>query len=258
MPGDGVQAFILYPAIDVHDGQCVRLLQGDYESSTVYGKSPREMAERWLQAGANFLHVVDLDAAKSGAAVNRQAILGVLQAAGEVGARVQVGGGIRDERALAAWLEAGATRCIIGTAALDTAWVERMVRIYGGESLVVGLDGRDGQLAVKGWVEQTDVPLVEVARRLAAVGVRHALVTDVRRDGTLQGANLELAAGIQAESGLACIASGGIRDVSDVLAAQNAGLAGAIAGRSLYDGTLNLQTALAELRTCTQRGNGRC
>ncbi|WP_067931764.1 1-(5-phosphoribosyl)-5-[(5-phosphoribosylamino)methylideneamino]imidazole-4-carboxamide isomerase [Alicyclobacillus kakegawensis] len=248
MDSETAREFTLYPAIDVHDGQCVRLLQGDYGASTVYGRSPRAMAERWLTAGARFLHVVDLDAAKSGTAVNRRAILEVLAAAAESGARVQVGGGIRDERSLAGWLEAGAARCVIGTAALDSQWVEQMVKTYGSDALVVGLDGRDGRLAVKGWLEQTDVPLIEVANRLAAVGVRHALVTDVQRDGTLTGANLELASSIQEASGLACIASGGIRSLTDVLAARDAGLAGVIAGRSLYDGTLDLAQTLSALR----------
>jgi phosphoribosylformimino-5-aminoimidazole carboxamide ribotide isomerase len=256
--GDERSAFQLYPAIDIHDGQCVRLLQGDYASSTVYGRSPRAMAERWLAAGATFLHVVDLDAAKVGTAVNREAIVEVLRAASEAGARVQVGGGIRDEAAIADWLDQGAARCVVGTAALDGEWVARMVDKFGAEAIVAGLDGRDGRLAVKGWLEQTDVELTDVAERLAAAGVRHALVTDVRRDGTLTGANLDLALTVQRRSGLRCIASGGIRHLSDVLAARDAGLAGAIVGRSLYDGTLNLAEAIRHLERLGAEGGGAC
>ncbi len=242
------QPFTLYPAIDILGGACVRLFKGDYEASTTYEANPRKVAERWLSQGARFLHVVDLDAAKSGSPVNRDVIRDIVKLTDAAGANVQVGGGVRDEVALDEWLQIGVTRCVIGTAALDTSLMERLVERFGGDKIVIGLDGRDGKLAVRGWVEQTDISLVDVARRLYHLGIRSALVTDVHKDGTLQGPNLDLARAVS-ETGLAAIASGGVRNLDDVLAAREAGLAGAIAGRSLYDGTLNLAEALKTLRS---------
>ena len=239
-------SFTLYPAIDILGGACVRLFKGDYDASTTYEADPRKVAERWLEAGGRFLHVVDLDAAKSGSPVNQGVIRDIVQLAGQVGASVQVGGGIRDEAAVAKWLEVGVSRCVLGTASLDTELMERLVRQFGADKLVAGLDGRDGKLAVRGWIEQTEVRLVDIAARLYDLGVAHALVTDVQRDGTLGGPNLDLAKEV-AGTGMAAIASGGVRNLEDVLAAQQAGLAGAIAGRSLYDGTLNLAAALKAL-----------
>lgn len=239
--------FVLYPAIDILGGKCVRLLRGEYEHKTEYSDHPVAVAERWLAAGASFLHVVDLDAARTGAPTNEQVIRDVVLRAAAAGAKVQVGGGIRTHAAIERWLAAGVARCVIGTAALQPGWMEEAVRRFGGEALVVGLDGRDGKLAVHGWTDQTDVSVVDLARQFSALGVRYALVTDVARDGTLQGANLELAQAVQAQ-GLAAIASGGIRDVTDVLAARRAGLAGAVAGRALYDGTLDLHAAYQALK----------
>jgi len=239
--------FTLYPAIDVLGGACVRLFQGDYAQKTAYGDNPAHVATRWLSAGARWLHVVDLDAAKSGTSVNHDAIAAIVEQAQSVGASVQVGGGIRTHDAIAGWLNAGVTRCVIGTAARDVAWMAEAVSRFGSEALVVGLDGRGGRLAVNGWLEQTDVALVDIARQLADVGVRHALVTDVDRDGAMVGANLALASEIVSASGLQAIASGGVRNLADVLEAKRAGLAGAIAGRSLYDGTLDVSAALAAI-----------
>lgn len=236
--------FELYPAIDILGGSCVRLHQGDYAEKTEYSKDPRQIAARWLSQGARWLHVVDLDAAKSGTMVNAQVISDIVQMAAEVGAKVQVGGGIRTHQALSNWLHQGVTRCVVGTAALDTVWMKEAVSQFGSESLIVGLDGREGKLAVKGWIEQTEILLNDIAMQLAEVGVKYALVTDVSRDGTLAGANLALASSIQNESGLAVLASGGIRHLDDVLAAQTAGLAGAIIGQSLYTGSLDLGAAV--------------
>lgn len=241
-----MKQFTLYPAIDLLGGSCVRLFKGDYEQKTAYSDEPAEVARRWLAAGARFLHVVDLDAAKSGLPTNQSAILQIVAEASAYGASVQVGGGIRSYDAIAAWLDAGVTRCVIGTAARRVDWMEKAVARFGSDAIVVGLDGRNGQLAVNGWVEQTNVSLVSIAKQLAEVGVRHALVTDVDKDGTLTGANLTLARDIQA-TGLKAIASGGIRDCADILAAAQSGLFGAIAGRSLYDGTLNLAETLHAL-----------
>ncbi|GMA49661.1 1-(5-phosphoribosyl)-5-[(5-phosphoribosylamino) methylideneamino] imidazole-4-carboxamide isomerase [Alicyclobacillus contaminans] len=241
-----VAEFHLFPAIDILDGRCVRLLKGDYNQQTEYGDNPAAMAERWIQEGARWLHVVDLDAAKVGKPVNTAAISEVVRVARAAGVAVQVGGGIRDLDTLRRWLDLGVHRCVVGTAARQPDWVNQVVSSVGHDALVVGLDGRQGKLAVNGWLDQTEIPLVKLAEQLAAAGARHALVTDVDRDGTLQGANLVLTQAVQA-AGLLSIASGGIRNLADVLAAKAAGLAGAIAGRAIYDGRLSVREAIAAL-----------
>jgi phosphoribosylformimino-5-aminoimidazole carboxamide ribotide isomerase len=240
--------FILYPAIDILNGKCVRLLKGDYDQSTIYSDLPAEVAKKWFRDGANWLHVVDLDGARTGCSINEPVIGKIVSVARKIGANVQVGGGIRTYEAIDSWLSIGVSRVIIGTAAMDVKWMEGAVSRFGQDSIVAGLDGRNGKLAVHGWIEQTNVTLVEIGTSLFQVGVRHALVTDVERDGTLSGANLELAKRVAEVSGLAVIASGGIRNLDDILAANEAGLAGAIAGRSLYDGTLQLKETLLRLK----------
>ncbi len=242
-----VTEFQLFPAIDILGGRCVRLLRGDYGAETEYHANPVDAAVRWMDQGARWLHVVDLDAAKSGSPENTEVIAAIVREASARGVQVQVGGGIRTVETFQHWMDAGVARCVVGTAALDVEWVADVVERFGSGSLVVGLDGRDGKLAVKGWLEQTDTPVVELARPLYEAGARYALVTDVERDGTLQGANLALAKEVQG-AGLQAIASGGIRGIDDVLAARNAGLAGAIVGRSLYDGRLSVAEALAALK----------
>lgn len=240
------QGFDVYPAIDVLGGVCVRLREGDYAEATTYSEDPREVAQRWLAAGAHWIHVVDLDGARDGVSVNRAAIAAVIEAASAAGATVQVGGGIRTLATIETWLDAGAARCILGTVITDDEFMREAVRAFGGDRLVAGLDGRDGKLAVRGWLEQTELELVEVARRLADIGVRTAIVTDVRRDGTLSGANIGWAHDIMNATGIGCIASGGVRDLSDITAAKAAGLTGVIAGKALYDGRLDLAEALVE------------
>ncbi len=244
--------FQLFPAIDILDGNCVRLLKGDYEAKTNYSANPGEVAQKYIDEGARWLHVVDLNGAKSGQVENPEAISEIVTRANQSGVSVQVGGGIRNLETMTRWLELGVTRCVVGTAALDAKFVQEAVERFGSQSLVVGLDGRNGKLAVRGWLEQTDLSLVELARTLYQQGVRHALVTDVERDGTLDGANLELAKEIQDASGVLCLASGGIRNVEDVLAAKRAGLAGAIAGKSLYAGTLSVKDALRTLEVAEE------
>jgi phosphoribosylformimino-5-aminoimidazole carboxamide ribotide isomerase len=238
--------FILYPAIDILKGNCVRLTRGDYAQSTAYHSDPVKVAENWIEHGAKWLHVVDLDGAKVGSAVNQTVISDIVKTASAHQVKVQVGGGIRSHDAVAHWLERGASRCIIGTAALDMIWVEKAVRDFGADALVIGLDGRAGKMAVNGWTEQTDRALIDMAGELFAAGVRHALVTDVDRDGTLSGANVSLAAEVQS-TGIASIVSGGIATIDDVLAAKAAGLSGAIAGRAIYDGRINLRQAFTAL-----------
>lgn len=240
--------FEVYPAIDVLGGQCVRLRLGDYADSTVYDPDVEAVALRWLASGARWIHVVDLDGARDGQSANRDVVARVVEVAVQKGANVQVGGGIRSYDALETWLSLGVSRCILGTVVLDDDFMAGAVRRFGGHRLVAGLDGRDGKLAVRGWTEQTEVSLVDVARHLAEAGVETALVTDVSRDGTLQGANIHLASEIQAQSGMRTLASGGVRDLDDIRAARSAGLAGIVVGKALFDGRIALPEALQEER----------
>ena len=246
VPTAGSLEFTLFPAVDVLDGECVRLRRGDYGDKTVYERRPQDAADDWLAAGARYLHVVDLNGARDGKSLNQTVIADMVKSAAQVGARVQVGGGIRHLDTVARWLDLGVSRCVIGTAALTPDWLEQALRRFGSEALVVGLDGRDGKLAVRGWLEQTQVEIASLAKEWAGLGIRHALVTDVGRDGMLSGANLELARQVQTQ-GLQAIVSGGIRNLDDVLAAKRVGLAGAVAGRALYDGGLDLAQAMAAL-----------
>lgn len=239
--------FDLYPAIDILHGQCVRLLKGDYDAKTEYADDPAEMAAKWIEQGARWLHVVDLNGAKSGHVENHEAITKIVRLASAASVSVQVGGGIRDLDTFARWMDLGVTRCVVGTAALDAQFISAALAEFGADALALGLDGRGGKLAVRGWLEQTELSLVDLAKSLFELGARFALVTDVDRDGTLAGANVQLAQTIQAQSGLQCLASGGIRDLDDVLAAKRAGLAGAIVGKSLYAGTLRVDEALQAL-----------
>ncbi|EPZ43580.1 1-(5-phosphoribosyl)-5-[(5-phosphoribosylamino)methylideneamino]imidazole-4-carboxamide isomerase [Alicyclobacillus acidoterrestris] len=239
--------FTLLPAIDVLGGRCVRLHKGDYAAKTEYSDNPAAVARHWCEQGATFLHVVDLDGAKDGHSVNASVIRDIVRVAATYGAAVEVGGGIRTTADIAAWLDAGVSRVVLGTASRDVAQMASWIDTFGADRLVAGLDGRGGKLAVDGWLEQTATPIVDLAQQLFEVGVRHALVTDVNRDGTLAGANLALAGEVQA-TGLGAIASGGIRDEADVVAAMRAGLAGAVVGKSLYDGKFNLTQALARLQ----------
>jgi len=244
--------FDLYPAIDILHGQCVRLLKGDYEAKTEYSDEPVEMAAKWINQGARWLHVVDLDGAPSGHVENHDAMAKIIRLASDASVSVQVGGGIRDLDTLSSWLDIGVTRCVVGTAALDAQFIAAALAQFGPDALAIGLDGRGGKLAVRGWLEQTDLSLIDLAKSLFELGARFALVTDVDRDGTLAGANVQLAQTIQEQSGLQCLASGGIRNLDDVLAAERAGLAGAIVGKSLYTGTLRVDEALQALEVSAQ------
>ncbi|GLF99970.1 1-(5-phosphoribosyl)-5-[(5-phosphoribosylamino) methylideneamino] imidazole-4-carboxamide isomerase [Alicyclobacillus hesperidum subsp. aegles] len=240
------QDFILFPAIDVLGGRCVRLYQGDYEQRTEYNQHPAAVAQQWCEAGARFLHVVDLDGAKDGASVNASTVEDIVRTARSYGASVQVGGGIRNRDAIARWLDLGVERVVLGTVSRDIEQMAQFASEFGGRRIVAGLDGRGGKLAVTGWLEQTNTPIVDLAHELAKVGVLHALVTDVDRDGTGKGANLQLARSVQ-EAGLWSIASGGISGRDDILAAKAAGLAGAVVGKALYDGKLDLRSIMQEL-----------
>lgn len=240
--------FRLYPAIDVSGGRCVRLLQGDYGQMTVYGDDPAAVARRWRDEGAEFLHLVDLDGAKEGRPVHLDLFREIVR---EAGIPVQAGGGVRNGEALEALFSAGVARCVVGTAALEQPeWVRQILQEYG-ERIVVGLDARDGKVAVRGWQQNTGVPAGELGRQLRAWGATRALFTDIRRDGAMAGPNGEAAAALARETGLLVIASGGVRHLEDVRSLyrlRRSGVAGAVVGRALYTGDLSLAEATAWLR----------
>ncbi|HET9612369.1 MAG TPA: 1-(5-phosphoribosyl)-5-[(5-phosphoribosylamino)methylideneamino]imidazole-4-carboxamide isomerase [Acidimicrobiales bacterium] len=236
----------LYPAIDVRDGRCVRLYQGDYDRETVYGDDPVAQARGFAAEGAPWIHVVDLDAARTGDPRNRS-VVGAVAAA--VGVPVQAGGGVRDDAAADALLTGGVRRVVVGTAALDDpGWVRRLAARYPGR-VAVGLDARGRDVAVRGWVEGSGHDLVEVARRFDDAGVAALVVTEIGRDGTLAGPALDQLGDALAATTLDVVASGGVGTLDDLraLAGLDVGgrrLSGAIVGRALYEGAFTLADAL--------------
>lgn len=229
---------IVIPAIDLRGGRCVRLVHGDFARETVYGDDPVAMARHWADAGAALLHVVDLDGAAAGAPVQTAMIAAICAA---IPIPVEVGGGLRTGADIAATLAAGAARVVLGTAAIERpALVVEAIAAYGAERVLLGLDARDGLVATGGWLATSGVRAVDLARAMAARGVRRVVATDIGRDGTRGGPNLEYLAQI-ATSGLAVIASGGVKDRSHLAAlAAIPGVEAVIAGTALYTGDLAL------------------
>jgi phosphoribosylformimino-5-aminoimidazole carboxamide ribotide isomerase len=236
---------ILYPAIDIRGGRCVRLIEGDFNRETAYDSDPSAAARRWVKAGAEWLHIVDLDGAVEGRPINREA---VAQIRASVDVPIQLGGGLRQLTDLEDAFATGVDRAILGTVALrDPELVISAVSRWG-DRIAVALDARDGRLATDGWLGQTDTRAVEVAQRLAQRRVRHFIYTDIRRDGTLSGPNLEGLSELVEKVDADVIASGGIALLDDIKAAANVGATGAIIGRALYDGRVDLAEALALFR----------
>ena len=239
--------FTLYPAMDLRQGQVVRLAQGDPARQTVYASNPAAIAERWLREGAHWLHVVNLDGAfGQNDAANRAALQAILRVAARFDARVQFGGGLRSLEAVAQALDLGVARVVLGTlAARQPQAVAEALRRWGPERIAVGIDARDGRVQVSGWAEATDLDAMTFARRLAALGLRTVIFTDIRRDGLQTGLALETTVALQQASGLAVIASGGVASLEDIRAAKEGGLAGVVVGRALYEGAFTLREALA-------------
>jgi phosphoribosylformimino-5-aminoimidazole carboxamide ribotide isomerase len=239
-------AFQLFPAIDLRRGRCVRLERGEADRETVYGDDPLGVAAEFAEAGAEWLHVVDLDAA-FGEGSNRALIAELAERAG---LRVQTGGGLRTDAAIDDVLEAGAERAVIGTAALeDPDLVARALDRWGERRVAVGLDARGRRPALRGWREEAAGDLFDVAAALTARGVRTLIYTDIERDGMLTGPNLETARELAAATGAEVLVSGGIGTLADVSAAARAGLAGAVLGKALYEGRFRLDEALAASRS---------
>ena len=239
---------IIFPAIDLKDGECVRLVRGDMAQATVFNSDPAAQARAFALQGFEHLHVVDLDGAFAGMPVNAPAVEKILLA---VAMPVQLGGGIREMKTVRLWLEKGVARVIIGTAAVrDPGLVREAARLYPGR-IAVGIDARDGRVAVEGWAKTSDISAVELGRRFEDAGVAALIYTDIARDGALKGLNIEATLALADAVSIPVIASGGIASIDDIerlLAPDCARLAGAIAGRALYDGRLDPVAALAMVR----------
>ena len=243
-----MEAVILFPAIDLKNGQCVRLEQGDMARATVFNLDPAAQARSFAAQGFEYLHVVDLDGAFAGKPINAHAVEAMLRA---VSIPLQLGGGIRDLDTVEAWLAKGVARVIIGTAAVrDPELVKGAAKKFPGR-VAVGLDARDGKVAVEGWAETSEVTALEIARRFEDAGVTAMFFTDIARDGLLKGLNLDASIALAERISIPVIASGGLASIEDVkalLAPRANKLAGAIAGRALYDGRLDPAVALALIR----------
>ena len=235
----------IFPAIDLSGGQVVRLYQGDYDQMTVYGQNPCAAARTFLEAGAKYLHLVDLDGARDGTTANFDSIAAIAR---QGGLYIEVGGGIRTEDRIRQYLDLGVGRCILGTIAVkDFAFTERMAQKYGGR-IAVGVDARDGYVAVNGWKELSRERGVDFCRRLRDAGVRTVIYTDISRDGAERGTNLEVYRELAEISGLDITASGGVSSLEELRALRDMGTRAAILGKALYTGRLDLKTVLAEFQ----------
>ncbi|WP_341898544.1 1-(5-phosphoribosyl)-5-[(5-phosphoribosylamino)methylideneamino]imidazole-4-carboxamide isomerase [Ferrovibrio terrae] len=243
-----MSALNLYPAIDLKNGECVRLQQGDMARVTVFNADPAAQARQWEAAGFQYLHLVDLDGAFAGKPANAAAVRAIRQA---IKLPIQLGGGIRDEATIEGWLDAGISRVILGTIAVrDPDLVKRAARRWPGR-VVVGIDARSGRVAVAGWAEASDLDAIDLAKKFVDAGVAAIVYTDIDRDGLLKGVNVAATAAMARAVPIPVIASGGLAGIEDVIAlkkeaANGAGIDGAILGRALYDGRIDPAAALRE------------
>lgn len=234
----------IYPAIDLRDGKCVRLKQGDYAQETVFGADPAAMAERWVSEGATYLHLVDLDGAKEGRPVNGRSVRAIVKACG---VPCQLGGGLRSEDDIREALSWGVTRVILGTKALQSPkWLAQMAQQFPGR-IVLGLDAKNGKVATQGWLDVSEIGALDLAKQCARPPLSALIYTDISRDGMMQGANVPAMQEMAAAVGLPVIASGGVTTLDDVTRLLNAGLAGTIIGRALYEGQLSLREVVARV-----------
>ena len=239
---------ILYPAIDLKDGACVRLIKGDMDQATVFNDSPGNQAKRFVDAGAEWIHVVDLNGAFAGKPVNAGAVDAILKSAQ---VPIQLGGGIRDMATIEAWLTAGVARVILGTVAVkNPALVREASKTFPGK-VAVGIDARGGKVATEGWAEASELDVEDLARRFVNAGVAAIIHTDIDRDGVLGGPNVAASAALARAVPIPVIVSGGVSSLDDlraVKAAESSGLAGVISGRAIYDGRLDLAAGIALLK----------
>jgi phosphoribosylformimino-5-aminoimidazole carboxamide ribotide isomerase len=239
---------ILYPAIDLKDGQAVRLYKGEMEQATVFNDDPAAQAMEFVNAGCEWLHLVDLNGAFAGEPVNAAPVEAILD---RCQVPAQLGGGIRDMATIERWLSKGLARVILGTVAVENpALVRKAAKAFPGQ-VAVGIDARDGRVATKGWAEETEVMVPDLARSFEDAGVAAIIYTDINRDGAMQGPNIEATAALANAVSIPVIASGGVSSLDDLIALKDCGapLNGAISGRALYDGALDLRKALRTLAT---------
>ncbi|WP_028670511.1 1-(5-phosphoribosyl)-5-[(5-phosphoribosylamino)methylideneamino]imidazole-4-carboxamide isomerase [Saccharospirillum impatiens] len=243
---------LIIPAIDLKDGQCVRLLQGRMEDATVFGSDPVEMSTRWVEAGCRRLHLVDLNGAFEGTPIHAEAVTAISKKYPDL--PIQIGGGIRSLETIEAYIKAGVTWCIIGTAALkNSGFVREACQAFPGH-IIVGIDAKDGRVATEGWADVSDVLATDLARDFANDGVSAIVYTDISRDGMMQGVNVDATVEVAKAGGIPVIASGGVTNMTDIerlcdVASQ--GILGAITGRAIYDGAIDLKEAQAY---CDGRG----
>lgn len=232
----------IFPAIDLFGGKAVRLRKGDYAAMTVYGEHPEEIAEEFKRLGASCIHIVDLEGAKSGDTPNFDAIKKILAVGGLFS---EIGGGIRSMTAVEKYLSAGASRVILGTAALeDEAFLDAAIAKYG-EKIAVGADVKDGNIAVRGWLDRSDVTLWDFAKKMQKKGVRALICTDISRDGEMKGANLGMYKRLKSELDIEIIASGGVSSLEEIKVLKESGVGGAIVGKAYYEHLIDLKDAIA-------------
>ncbi|MEH7388438.1 1-(5-phosphoribosyl)-5-[(5-phosphoribosylamino)methylideneamino]imidazole-4-carboxamide isomerase [Bacillus sp. JJ1521] len=243
-----MSTFTIYPAIDMRGGKCVRLLQGDYNKETVYGNSPFDMAKAFADAGAEWIHMVDLDGAKAGKRVNDNY---VIEVANKLAAKVQIGGGIRTEEDVAYYIENGVDRVILGSAAIsDPDFVKEMLKKYK-EKIAIGIDAKDGYVATEGWLNTSSVKATDLGVELANAGAQTFIFTDIATDGMLSGPNIDAVATLADATGKQVIASGGVSSIDDLKALSklaDQGVSGAIVGKAIYTNQFTVEKALEEVK----------
>ena len=234
------------PAIDIRAGRCVRLIQGDYSKETIFADNPMEMAIKWESEGAEYLHIIDLDGAKDGSAVNMDVISKICA---DSAARIQVGGGIRDYETAARYMDVGVSRVIMGTSAVDRAdELERILKSIGAESLVVSVDAREGIVALDGWTRESRMTVETVVKNIEALGVKRCMYTDILKDGTLSEPNYAGVENVVSSTNMKIMAAGGIAALSQLKRMSIVGVEATIVGRALYTGDIRLRQAIDELK----------
>ena len=234
------------PAIDIRAGRCVRLIQGDYSKETIFADNPMEMAIKWESEGAEYLHIIDLDGAKEGSAVNMDVISKICA---DSAARIQVGGGIRDYETAARYMDVGVSRVIMGTSAVDrTDELERILKSIGAESLVVSVDAREGIVALDGWTRESRMTVETVVKNIEALGVKRCMYTDILKDGTLSEPNYAGVENVVSSTNMKIMAAGGIAALSQIKRMSIVGVEATIVGRALYTGDIRLRQAIDELK----------
>lgn len=242
----------LYPAIDLKNGQCVRLRQGEFKNVTVYSDTPEKVACYWQEQGASFLHLVDLDGALAGHSVNEAVIRRIAET---LSIPIQVGGGIRTREAIEQILSLGVKRVIIGTKAVEhPEFIKEMVSTFGDEAIVAGIDAKGGMAATQGWEQVSSVSALDLCRKMKECGVKHIVYTDIAKDGMLSGPNVEATRQMTEDTGLDIIASGGVSSMEDLTHLYKAGIKGAIIGKALYENRIDLKEAAARFEAARPFG----